>query len=469
MSLASTSSLSLNLESEGSVRTWLETGSGWTSPSAPSLAGSSSQLSLDGQSLPSPRANTDQGKSWQLMSWPSAERKDYGRSGGGGPEGPSAGSLRRDYGRPKEELGSPPMSEGRRPMSSSAAAEESSPSSPSASRELSPLAEEKLWHSSSALSKYVEELRRKRLTDKEPLEEAASSSSLPIYQTAGAPFLRRCRTLKDHGDFPVSLGGLGAEPRVDLVCSSSLRSLSSDCGVRPSLSPVLKGASRFGSYDSLVQNPADPCAKVASPVLGRDVLGLSRPRPWRSCLEPPLEGSLDFGKETLTFQSKRLAEIPREEKDPFSWKIPTPSYERKTNTNLDDFLPAIRKAQSTSSLSRGPKERKDGQRPLSVHFEDQATPPQRTFLSEMKTVLSPQPKAKEEPSHLSDSSDSSSSSVGSFKSADSIKCRPQVPRQEGEGCVGRRSSEAPKVHPRSEAEGREDDVTSIMMKYLGKE
>ncbi|KAG8145951.1 hypothetical protein E2320_012388 [Naja naja] len=464
MSLASTSSLSLNLESEGSVRSWLETGSGWTSPSAPSLAGSSSQLSLDSRSLPSLRANTDQGKSWQPISWPSAERKDYGR-GGGGPEGPSAGSLRRDYGRPKEELDSPPKPEVRRPVSCPTAAEENFPSSPSASRELSPLAEEKLWRSSSALSKYVEGLRRKRLTDREPLEEASSSSSsLPIYQTAGAPFLRRCRSLKDHEDFPISLGGLGAEPGVDLVRSSSLRSLSSDCGVQPSFSPVLKGASRFGSYDSLVQNTADPCAKVASPMLGGDMVGPSRPRLWRSCLEPPLEESLDFGKEPLTFQSKRLAEIPREGKDPFSWKIPTLSYERKTDTDLDDFLPAIRKAQSPSSLSRSPKERKDGQRPLSVHFEDQAAPPQRTFLSEMKTILSPQPKAKEEPGHLSDSSDSSSGSVRSFKSADSVKCRPQVPRQEGEGCVGRGSSEGPKVHPRSEAEGREDDVTSIMMK-----
>uniref|UniRef100_A0A670ZYG7 Uncharacterized protein n=1 Tax=Pseudonaja textilis TaxID=8673 RepID=A0A670ZYG7_PSETE len=356
-------------------------------------------------------------------------------------------------------------------MSSSAAAEENVPSPPPASRGLSPLAEEKMWPSSSALSKYVEELRRKRLTDKEPLEEAASSSSssLPIYQTAGAPVLRRCRTLKDHEDFPIRLGGLGAEPGVDLLRSSSLRSLSSDCGVRPSLSPVLKGASRFGSYDSLVQNPADPSAKVASPILGGDVLSPSQPGPWRSCLEPPLEGGLDFGKEPLALQSKRLAEIAGEGKDPFSWKIPTLSYERKTNPDLDDFLPAIRKAHSTSSLSRGPKERKDGQRPLSVHFEDQAAPPQRTFLSEMKTVLSPQPKAKEEPGHLSDSSDSSSGSVGSSKSADSVKCRPPVPRQEGEGCVGRGSSEGLKVHPRSEAEGREDDVTSIMMKYLGKE
>ncbi|XP_060537758.1 unconventional myosin-XVIIIb-like isoform X3 [Pantherophis guttatus] len=471
MSLASSSSLSLNLESEGSVRSWLETGSGWTSPSAPSLAGSSSQLSLDVRSLPSLRANRDPEKSWQPMSWLSAKRKDYGQCGGG-PESPSVGSLRWDYGRPKEESDSPPKSEAasppaRRPVACPAAAEEKFPLSPSPSRKLSPLAEDKLSRSSSALSEYVEELRRKRLKDKEPMEEA---SSLPIYQTTGAPFLRRCRTLKDNEDFQISLDDLEANPGVDLVRSSSLRSISSDCGLRPSLSPVLKGAPRFGSYDSLVQSTGDPYAKVASPILGGDVVGPSRPRrPWRSCLEPSLEESLDFGKEPLMFQSKRLGEIPSEGKDPFSWKIPTLSYERKIDTDLDDFLPAIRKSQSTSSLSRGPKDRKDGQRLLSVHFEDQAALPQRTFLSEMKTVLSPQSKAKEDPGNLSDSSDSSSGSVGSFKSADSIKCRPQVQRQEGEGCVGKGSSEGAKVHPRSEAEGREDDVTSIMMKYLGKE
>ncbi|XP_058014464.1 unconventional myosin-XVIIIb [Ahaetulla prasina] len=458
VSLASSSSLSLNLESEGSVRSWLETGSGWTSPSAPSLAGSSSQLSLDIRSLPSLRANKDPEKSWQPMSWLSAKRKDYGQCGGG-PESPSVGSLRWDYDSPpKSEATSPP---GRRPVASPAAAEEKFPLSPSPSRKLSPLAEDKLSRSSSALSEYVEDLRRKRLKDKEPLEEA---SSLPIYQTTGAPFLRRCRTLKDNEDFQISLDNLEANPGADLLRASSLRSISSDCGLRPSLSPVLKGASRFGSYDSLVQNTGDPYAKVASPILGGDAASPSRPRrPWRSCLEPSLEESLDFGKEPLMFQSRRLGEIPSDGKDPFSWKMPTLSYERKTDTDLDDFLPAIRKSQSTSSLPRGLKERKD------VHFEDQAALPPRTFLSEMKAVLSPQSKVKEDPGNVSDSSDSSDGSVGSFKSADSIKRRPQVQRQEGEGCVGKGSLEGAKAHPRSEAEGREEDVTSIMMKYLGKE
>lgn len=352
----------------------------------------------------------------------------------------------------------------------SAAAEEALPFPPSPGRKLSPLAEEahRPPLSSSALSEYVEGLRRERLKAQAPLEE--EEASLPIYQTAGAPFLRRCRSLKDNGDFQINLEELGADPGVGLVRSSSLRSVSSDCGLRPSFSPVLKRTPRFGSFDSLVQNTEeDPCAKVAPPILGGDVVGPSRPRPWRSCLEPSLEESLDFGKEPLTFQSKRLGEIPSEGKDPFPWKIPTLSYERKTEADLDDFLPAIRKAQSTSSLSRGPKERKDGQRPPSVHFEDHVVP-QRTFLSEMKTILSPQWKAKEEPGSLSDSSDSSSGSEVSFKSADSIKCRPRVRRQEGEGCVGSQgSAEGVKGDPRSEAEGKEDNVTSIMMKYLGKQ
>ncbi|XP_032085222.1 unconventional myosin-XVIIIb [Thamnophis elegans] len=465
MSLASSSSLSLNLDSEGSVRSWLE--------SAPSLAGSSSQLSLDVRSLPSPRAKKDPEESWQPMPWLSAQRKDYGRCGGG-PDSPSVGSLKQDYGRPRGEFDRPPKSEAVsppawRPLSSPATAEETAiPFSPARSRNLSPLAEDRLSRSSSALSEYVEELRRKRL--KEPLEEEEEeASSLPIYQTTGAPFLRRCRSLKDKEDLQASLEDLVANPGAELLRCSSLRSISSDCGLRPSLSPALKGASRFGSYDSLVQSAGEPYATGAPPILGGDAAGLLRPRPWRSCLGASVEGSLDLGKEPLLLQSRRLGEIPREAEDPFSWKIPTLSYERKTDADSDDFLPAIRKAQSASGLSRGPKERKDGQRPLSVRFEDQAARPQLTFLSEMKTVLSPQSKAKEDPGNLSDSSDSSTGSVGSFKSADSIKCRPEARRQEGEGCVGRGGSEGPRGHPRSEAEGREEDVASIMMKYLGKE
>ncbi|XP_070618119.1 LOW QUALITY PROTEIN: unconventional myosin-XVIIIb [Erythrolamprus reginae] len=448
VSLASSSSMSLNLESEGSVRSWLETGSGWTSPSAPSLAGSSSQLSLDVRSLPSLR---DPEESWQPTPWLSASRKGHGRCGGS-PEGPAAGPLWRDYGRPEEALV--------RPLRSEATAEGKCPLPPSPGRKRPspPLAQEdKRARSSSALSEYVEELRRKRLKGREPLEEeegeegdASSCASLPIYQTTGTPFLRRCRALRDSEDFRVSLEELGANPGVGLLGSSPLRSPSSDSGLRPpQFSPVLKGASRFGS-------PYDPHAQLASPIRGGGGGGVAGPRPWRSCLEPSLGGSLDFGEEPLRFQSKRLVDVPSEGKEPLAWKMPTLVYERDTGAGLDDFLPSVRRAQS--------RERKDPPRPLSVHFEDQAAPPRRTFLSEMKTVLSPRPKPKDDPGSLSDSSDSSS------KSADSVKCRPRVPRPEGEGCVGKGGSEgASSGHPRAEAEGREDDVTSIMMKYLGRE
>ncbi|KAJ7309887.1 hypothetical protein JRQ81_007963 [Phrynocephalus forsythii] len=101
---------------------------------------------------------------------------------------------------------------------------------------------------------------------------------------------------------------------------------------------------------------------------------------------------------------------------------------------------------------------------MSVRFKDEVSPG-RSFLSEIKTLLSPSPRPKEDPGNLSDSSDSSSGSVVSFKSRPARTLRP-----EGEGCVGRAGGgEGPREAPRSEAEGKEDDVNSIMMKYLAKE
>lgn len=304
----------------------------------------------------------------------------------------------------------------------------------------SPSSEDKLSHSSSsssALSEYVEELRRKRLKDKEPgplaLEDAPS---LPIYQTTGASSLRRCKTLKDREDFPLNPKELGESTGAGLIRSSPETQ-----PTQATLSPSLKRLSKFGSYDSLLQNID----------------------------ESSLEETGDLGKNPLVFQSKWIGDATSQgqARDPFSWKIPTLSYERKTDVDFDDFLPAIRKTKSTSSLSRGPKERKDGQRPMTVRFEDQiAAHP--TFLSQIKATLLPSPKPKEDWGHLSDSSSSSGSAV-SFKSADSIKSQPNVHRRDGEGCVGKANTERPERDQRSEAEGKEDDVNSIMMKYLTKE
>uniref|UniRef100_A0A670KMH2 Uncharacterized protein n=2 Tax=Podarcis muralis TaxID=64176 RepID=A0A670KMH2_PODMU len=468
--------MSLNLEPEESVKSWSSLASAWSSPS---------RQTVDSRGTQSLRINKDQETSQQLSPL-GAERRGYGRSAGGADFGkanqsPSFGTQRPDYGKPisneefftLQKLGAVSPSITRR-MSSPAVAEEmlSSPLSPSVLKRVSPSAEDKLSHSSSALSEYVEELRRKRLKDKEPgnlvLDDA---SSLPIYQTTGASSLRRCKTLKDDEDLPVTLEGIGESSRAGLVRSSSLRSISSESMARPNLSPALKRVSRFGSYDSLIQNIDDTYSKLSSPALGGEMFSTLRLKPWRSCLEASLEETTDtdLGKEPLVFQNRRFGDVPSEgkETDPLSWKIPTLSYERKTNDDSDDFLPAVRKCQSTSSLARGPKERRDGQRPMSVRFEDQVSP-NHTFLSEIKATLSPSPKPQEDPGNLSDSS-SSSGSVVSFKSADSIKSRPRIPRLEGEGCVGKRSPEGAKDDWRSEAEGKEDDVNSIMMKYLGKD
>ncbi|XP_066466082.1 LOW QUALITY PROTEIN: unconventional myosin-XVIIIb [Tiliqua scincoides] len=476
LSLGST--MSLNLEPEGSIKSWMGSSSGWSSPSAASL----SHQFLDNRNVQSLRISQDPELS-QPVSPLSGIRREYGRNPGeadfGKTNSPPLGARRRDYGKPScmEEFG-PPQKLGAvspsvlRRMSSPAMAEERFPSplSPSVARRTSPLTEDKLSRSSSALSEYVEELRRKRLKDKEPGALAlGEASSLPIYQMTGASSLRRCRTLNDdEEDLPVKLDELSSSAGAGLVRSSSLRSVSSESTAQPPLSPALKRASQFGSYDSLVQSTDGTSLKLSSPALGGDAFGTSRLRPWRSCLETSLEetSDTDLGAEPLVFQSRRVCDVPSEGKgsDPFSWRLPTLSYERKTGVDLDDFLPAIRKAQSTSSLSRGPRERKDGQRPLSVRFEDQV-PAKRSFLAD---AVAPGSAPKEDTGNLSDSS-SSSGSVVSFKSADSVKSRPRVQRPEGEGCVGRAGTEGTADSRRSEAEGKEDDVNSIMMKYLGKE
>ncbi|XP_061459502.1 unconventional myosin-XVIIIb isoform X2 [Rhineura floridana] len=477
LSLGST--WSLNMEPEGSIKSWLGLTSGWSSPAGTSLAGSLSRESVDSRSAQSLRINKDQETS-QL-----AKIREHGRNAGdpdfGKAESPSFGARRQEYGKPtsKEEFLTPPKLGAASPsmmrrVSLPAVAEKklSSPLSPSVGRRMFPSTEDKLSRSSSALSEYVEELRRKRLKDKEPGNLALDdTSSLPIYQTTGASSLRRCKTLKDDEDLPVTLDALGESVGAALVRSSSLRSISSENMAQPALSPALKRISKFGSYDSLIQNIDDTYSKLSSPTLGGDTFSTLRVKPRRSCLETSLEETMDadLGKEPLVFQSRRFGDIPseRQESDPLSWKIPTLSYERKTNNDVDEFLPAIRKIQSTSNLSRGSKERKEGQRPMSVRFEDQVSP-NRTFLSEIKATLMPRAKSREDPGNLSDSS-SSSGSVVSFKSADSIKSRPRIQRLEGEGCVGKATTEDAKDSQRSEAEGKEDDVNSIMMKYLGKE
>ncbi|KFQ24912.1 hypothetical protein N332_12065, partial [Mesitornis unicolor] len=125
-----------------------------------------------------------------------------------------------------------------------------------------------------------------------------------------------------------------------------------------------------------------------------------------------------------------------------------------------DFLPAIRKSRSTSSLAKPGRDRRDGHRPLTVRFQDE-TIAGDSASSETKGT------AKSGLDHSDSDSSSSSGSVLSSRSADSVKRRPQ--RGDGEGCSGKASTQRSGARHRAEAEGKEDDVSSIMKKYLGKD
>ncbi|KAM4049146.1 unconventional myosin-XVIIIb [Anomaloglossus baeobatrachus] len=341
-------------------------------------------------------------------------------------------------------------------------------------RRPSPL-EEKFSRSSSALSEFLEEVRKKRTTEKDQsslvIEE---TSSLPIYRTTGASSLRRCTRLNDdEEDFSVALSKLSDEkPITGLTRSSSLRCLPSE-KADPTLSPAVKRMARFGSCESLNQPPQGLGFKQISSELEEDGASSSlRLRPWRQCLETPLEevSENSFGKQRLVFQNRsfsNLSDLGNDENSS-NWKVPSLSFERKLTDDSDDILPALRRSQSSQSLSRTSRDRRDGQRPLSVHFGDLPSNEPSLSTGGLKSVLKKSSSFREDPGNLSDSS-SSSGSVLSCKSADSIKSRPRVQRVDGEGYSGKQmTSENAEENKRPEAEGKEDDVNSIMRKYLRK-
>uniref|UniRef100_A0A8C3MCB3 Uncharacterized protein n=1 Tax=Geospiza parvula TaxID=87175 RepID=A0A8C3MCB3_GEOPR len=378
---------------------------------------------------------------------------------------PLLGARRREYGKPQaeeEELESPKKPVDRIGATSPSLLRGVSPPVPSR-RRLSvasgsvPVASGPV-PSSAALSEYVEELRRQR----EP--GLGDASPLPIYRTTGAAALRRSRAALAAEEPPGRLegdrAGDGEGAGASLTRSSSLRSMASE-PAEPPRSPALKKASKFGSYESLLPALEGSGRRPSSPAAGMEVPRLSS---WRSCLEPSLE-DVELGKEPEGLLSSLPSDGLGEGKgsDPFSWRIPTLNYERRTKVDFDDFVPAIRKSRSASSLGRARRDRRD-QRPLTVRFEDEAIASGSLEPSDTKGTA----KGREEPGDVSDSS-SSSGSHRSSRSADSIKRRPQPPRAAGEGSSGRAGSQGSAMSSRAEAEGREDDVSSIMKKYLGKE
>ncbi|XP_053558065.1 unconventional myosin-XVIIIb [Bombina bombina] len=338
---------------------------------------------------------------------------------------------------------------------------------PTLGRKNTSVAVEKLPRSSSALSEFLDELRKKRAAEKDQaslvLEE---TSSLPIYRTTGASSLRRCTNLNnnDEEDFSATLSKLSDDSRLSsshgLIRSSSLRCLPSDTS-DPTLSPAVRRMAKFGSCESLHQPENNEGIKSSSL------------KTLRKSFESPFEeNENDFGNQPLVFQNKRFSSIANEnnEDNLSSWNVPNLSYERKLPDYEDDILPALRKAQSTQSLNR--YSRREGQRPLSVHFGDL---PSRLSLNDsgltsggLKSALKKSSSTSEDLGNLSDSS-SSSGSVISCKSVDSIKSRPKVQRLEGGSMYGKTiTGENAQENKRPEAEGKEDDVNSIMMKYLQK-
>ncbi|NXE82084.1 MY18B protein, partial [Cochlearius cochlearius] len=451
----------LSLEPAESIKSWPGSSTGWSSPAGASVARSLSAQLVGSRSPQGPRDNLKRRCSlfedlYAICSPFAAEetvciytlespKKPADRIGETSPS-----VLRR---------GGSPAPGGRFP----------SPLSPTVPRRrgLSPAAGP-VPSSSAALSEYVEELRRQRGAEREQGRPALGDTSpLPIYRTTGAAALRRCRVFPAAEDSAGKLDGNepgegeGAGP--GLVRSSSLRSMASE-PAEPARSPALRRASKFGSYDSLLQTLDGSSRRPSSPAAGMEVLGALRPS-WRSRLEPSLE-DVEVGRGSGGLLSSPPSEGLGEGQgsEPFSWRIPTLNYERRTNVDFDDFLPAIRKSRSTSSLAKPGRDRKDGHRPLTVRFQDEAVAG-GSASSEMKVTAKRSPAPQEDPGNLSDSS-SSSGSLLSSRSADSIKRRPQ--RGDGEGCSGKASTQSSGASLRAEAEGKEDDVNSIMRKYLGK-
>ncbi|XP_014730346.1 PREDICTED: unconventional myosin-XVIIIb [Sturnus vulgaris] len=469
----------LSLEPAESVKSWASSSTGWTSLASASVAGSISAPSIGSRSTQSLRVSRDT-KDPALSRPLSSRSADQGRT---------ASPRRREYGKPlaeEEEIENPKKPVDRIGETSpsvlrrggSPAPDRRFPSAvspPVPSRRRLSVASGPVSvasgpvPSSAALSEYVEELRRQRGAEREPgLPALGDTSPLPIYRTTGAAALRRSRAVPAAEEPPGRLegdqAGEGEGAGAGLTRSSSLRSMASEPAETPR-SPALKKASKFGSYDSLLPALDGSGRRPSSPAAGMEVPRLSS---WRSCLEPSLE-DVELGKEPEGFLSSLSSDGLGEGKgsDPFSWRIPTLNYERRTKVDFDDFVPAIRKSRSASSLARARRDRRDGHRPLTVRFEDEAiagTPES----SETKGTAKSSPASREEPGNLSDSSSSSGSHLSS-RSADSVKRRPQPPRGDGEGSSGRAGSQGSGVSRRAEAEGKEDDVSSIMKKYLGKD
>ncbi|KAM4634781.1 unconventional myosin-XVIIIb [Polymixia lowei] len=290
--------------------------------------------------------------------------------------------------------------------------------------------------SSSALSELLDGLRKRR-AGPDTGAGAGSAVSLPIYQTTGAAALRRrasARSLAPEDlQEPQPGPSILKPPSPLLPRAASMRSLSNSQAPSGTAAAGAK-FSRINSTDSLSSLPSLPhlsslhSAHHQPPTVsipeedleepGRSVTTpIQRsPQPIRRRMlgsivsEGGYEGSLS--SEPMVFQNRRLIG------------------DSSRDDAVSDILPAIRRAQSTSSLASSIR---GGRRALSVHFGE----------------LPPSTRSRK------GSDAESSSSGGSGGSSQGGGPRRRVGGPQGE---------------RLEAEGSEGgDVASVMRKYLKKE
>lgn len=287
--------------------------------------------------------------------------------------------------------------------------------------------------SSSALSELLDGLRKRRAGGDKG-DENGSTVSLPIYQTTGASTLRRRSSALSLG--PDELQEPKPGPSILKPSSPNLPRAASSRSIMDSQPTAAAKLSRFNSSDSLSSLPSLPrLSSLASPQASRhhppslsipeedpDEPHFSLDNPIQRSPQPPrrrLPGMLvtedggegTLGSESMVFQNRRL------------------TADNGYDDSASDILPAIRRAQSTSSLASSVR---GGRRALSVHF------------GELPTTRSKRSSETE-----------SSSSGGSGGSSQSGGSRLRFQRPQGE---------------RLEAEGSEGgDVASVMKKYLKKD
>ncbi|XP_067339392.1 unconventional myosin-XVIIIb-like isoform X1 [Channa argus] len=289
--------------------------------------------------------------------------------------------------------------------------------------------------SSSALSELLDGLRKRRAGG-DAGDDTGSAVSLPIYQTTGASTIRRRASAMSLS--PEDLQEPRPGPSILKPSSPLLPRAASTCSITDSQASAAGAKlSRINSNDSLSSLPSLPhLSSLASSISTRhQPPSLSIPEedpeeslrsvtiPFKQSPQPRRRymlgslvtedgGEVSQGSEPMVFQNRRL------------------TGDNGRDDAASDILPAIRRAQSASSIAGSVR---GGRRALSVHFGD--LPPSTRSRKSSET--------------------DSSSSGGSGGSSQGGGARRRFERPQGE---------------RLEAEGSEGgDVASVMKKYLKKE